>query len=111
MASFSVDFPLAQLANRATERMERIARMAMEPVVALGGARRGGLCISSGGQDTVGTWDATLRKSESWRGDSDAEADRTCAGRSGVLEGRPKMTRESRELKRARDAKVSEGAA
>ena len=112
MASFSVGFPLAQLANRATERMERIARMAMEPVVVLGGARRGGLCISSGtGQDTVGTWDATLRKSESWRGDSDAEADRTCAGRSGVLEGRPKMTRESRELKRARDAKVSEGAA
>jgi len=100
-----MDFPLVQLANRATERMERIARMAMEPVVVLGGPRRGGSCISSGiGQDTFGTWEA------SWRGDSDAEADRTCAGRSAVLEGAPRMTRESTELKRVRDAKVSVGA-
>jgi len=75
--SFSMVFPLDQLANRATERMDRIARMAMEPVVVLGGARRG-LCMSSDiGQDTVGIWEASLRRSESWRGDSDAEADRT----------------------------------
>jgi len=40
--SFSVGFPLVQLVNRATERMERMARMAMEPVVVFGGARNGG---------------------------------------------------------------------
>ena len=104
-------FPFAQLVNRATERMERIARRAMEPVVVLGGARRGGSCVSSGTrQDMVGTWEASLRKSESWRGDSSAEADRTCAGRSAVLEEAPRITREPKELKRPRDAKVSEGA-
>jgi len=55
VVSFSTVFPLAQLANRATERMERIARMAMDPVVVLGGARREGSYISSGiGQDTFG---------------------------------------------------------
>jgi hypothetical protein len=111
VVSFSTDFPLVQLVNRATERMERIARIAMEPVVVLGGPRRGGPWISSGiGQDTFGPREASLRQSESWRGDSDAEADRTCAGRSAVLEGAPRMTRESRELKRVRDAKDSVGA-
>lgn len=90
--------------------MERIARRAMEPVVVLGGARRGGSCVSSAtGQDMVETWEASLRKSEFWRGDSSAEADRTCAGRSPVLDEAPRARRESRELKRARDANVSEG--
>lgn len=111
MVSFSVGLPFAQLVNRATERMERIARRAMEPVVVLGGARRGGSCVSSAtGQDMVGTWEASLGKSESWRGDSSAEADRTCAGRSPVLEEAPRTRRESRELKRTRDVNVSEGA-
>lgn len=83
--------------------MERMARRAMEPVAVLGGARRGGSPVSSvTGQYMVGTWEASLRKSESWRGDSDAEADRTCAGRSAVVEEAPRMTREPRELKRAR---------
>jgi hypothetical protein len=103
--------PLVQLANRATERMERIARMAMEPVVVLGRAGRGSPCISSGArQDVVGTWEASLTRPGSWRGDSDAEADRTCAGRSAVLQGSLRITFESRELKRVRGAKVSEGA-
>jgi hypothetical protein len=77
VVSFSTVFPLDQLGSRATERMERMARMAMEPVVVFGGARRDGSCISSEvGQDMVGIWEVALR-SESWRGDSDAEADRT----------------------------------
>lgn len=109
--SFSMVFPLDQLGNRATERMERIARMAMEPVVVFGGARRGGLCISSEiGQDIFGIWVASFRKSESWRGDSSAEADRTWAGRSVDLEAALKTAFEPRELKRARDAKESERA-
>ena len=98
-------FPLLQLANRATERMDRMARMAMEPVVVFGGTRRGGLSISSGvGQATVGAWE------ESCRGDSDADADRTCAGRSAVLEAVLRATLESREWKRARDTEASERA-
>lgn len=108
--SFSAVFPLGQLANRATERMERMARMAMEPVVVFGGARRGGSYISSEiGLDMVGIWEASLR-SESWRDDSDAEADRTWAGRSTDLEATLRRTFEPRELKRVRDAKASEGA-
>lgn len=98
MVSFSVGFPLVQLFNRATERMERIARMAMEPVVVFGGARRGGSCISSeSGQDIVGVCEVSLRRSESWIGDSEAEADRTWAGRSAVLEMELMTTLESRE--------------
>ena len=86
VVSFSTVFPLVQLVNRATERMERMARMAMEPVVASGGARWGDSCISSeSGQDIVGIWEVSLRRPESWRGDSEAEADRTWAGRSAVL--------------------------
>ena len=97
MVSFSVVFPLVQLDNRATERMERIARMAMEPVVVSGGARRGGSCISSeSGQDIVGIREVSS-KSEPWRGDSEAEADRTWAGRSAVLEAVLRTTLESRE--------------
>lgn len=111
VGSFSMGFPFAQLVNRATERMERIARRVMEPVVVLGSARRGGSCLSSAtGLDMVETRKASLRNSESWRGDSDAEADRTCAGRSAVSEEAPRTRRESRELKRARDANISEGA-
>jgi hypothetical protein len=91
--------------------MERIARMAMEPVVVFGGARRRGSCTSSEvGQDMVGIWEVSLRRSESWRGDSDAEADRIWAGRSADLEAAPRTTFESRDLKRARDAKASDGA-
>lgn len=96
--SFSMGFPLVQLANRATERMERIARMAMEPVAVFGGARREGSYISSeSGQDIVGIWEVSLRRSGYWRGDSEAEADRTWAGRSTVWEAVPRTTLESRE--------------
>ena len=57
--------------------MDRIARVAMEPVVVFGGARRG-LCMSSEiGHDMLWIQEASLRRSESWRGDSDAEADQT----------------------------------
>ena len=91
-------FPLVQLVNRATERMERIARMAMEPVAVSGCARRGGSCTSSeSGQDIVGIWEVSLGRSESWRGDSEAEADRTWAGRSAVLEVVLRTTLEPRE--------------
>ena len=91
-------FPLVQLVKRAMERMERMARMAMEPVVVFEGARRGGSCISSeSGQDIVGMWEVSLRKSESLRGDSEAEADRTWAGRSAVLEVVLRTTLEFRE--------------
>ena len=111
VVSFSMVFPLDQLVNRATERMERIARVAMEPVVVFGGAGRGGLSNSSEiGQDMCEIWEASLGGSESWRGDSEAEADRTWAGRSADLEAVLSMTFEPRELKRARDAKDSEGA-
>jgi hypothetical protein len=61
-------------------------------------------------RDIVGIWEVSLRRSESWRGDSEAEADRTWAGRSAVLEAELRMTLEFREWKRARDAKGSEGA-
>jgi len=78
--------------------MERIARMAMEPVVVSGGARRGGPYISSeSGQDIAGIWEFSLRRSESWRGDSEAEADRTWAGRSAVLEAVVRTMLEPRE--------------
>jgi hypothetical protein len=98
VVSFSMGFPLVQLANRATERIERIARMAMEPVVVFGGARRGGSCTSSeSGQDIVGIWEVYLRRSESCRGDSEAEADRTWAGRSAVSEVVLRTTLEFRE--------------
>lgn len=98
MVSFSMDFPLVQLVNRATERMDRIARMAMEPVVASGGTRMGSSCISSEpGEDIVGIWEVSLRSSESWRSDSEAEADRTWAGHSAVLEVVLRTTLESRE--------------
>jgi hypothetical protein len=87
VVSFSMGFPLVQLVNRATERMERIARMAIEPVVVFGGARRGSSCTSSESrQDIAGICEVSLRRSKSWRGDSEAEADRTWAGRSAVLE-------------------------
>ena len=96
--SFSVGFPLVQLANRATERMERIARMAMEPVVVFMGATTGQSCISSeSGPDVVGNREVSLRMSESWIGDSEAEADRTWAGRSVVLEVVLRTTLEFRE--------------
>ena len=43
----------------------------------------------------------------SWMGDSDAEAERGCAGRSAVLEAPLRTRLESRELKRAREAEFS----
>jgi hypothetical protein len=88
--------------------MERIARMAMEPVVVFGGTRRGGSCTSFElGRNIVEIWEVSSRRSESWRGDSEAEADRTWAGRSAVLEAVLRTTLESREWNRARDAEAS----
>jgi hypothetical protein len=110
VASFSMGFSLAQFANRAIERTERIARMAMDPVVEFEGTRRGGLCTSSvRGQDSVAAWGASLRGSGSRRGGSDTEADRTCAERSIFLEVALRTTLEPRESNRAREATASVG--
>ena len=87
--------------------MERIARIAMEPVVEFGGARRGVELSSGAGEDEAAILGGSLRRSLSWMGDSDAEAERGFAGRSAVLEVAFRTRLESRVLKRAREAEFS----
>jgi hypothetical protein len=79
--------------------MERIARMAMEPVVEFGGTGRG--------EDGVETWGASLRRSESWNGGSERETGRACTAPSIYLEVALRTMGEPKELNRARKATAS----